>query len=453
MRVRVDTEGNFGFWGQLSWANFVDWLITGLLALILVFSFWKAGSPEDGSFAILPLIVLLIFLHAVWVCLNEEVPRRISQVPLFFLPFFIWIVLRSGSAASDRFLSQIEWLCWLEVFVFFWVLANNVRLRAQTTLLFATVLGLQLSALLAPLWNRTIGAERWEPLPGDASGNAVELFLAGSNLFTNTELWGAYILMFVPAACGIALLPRLEVVARYFYAFLVVFSLHALALGAVYWAWALALLWVGFLLYEFGALSRKLRVVFVGGAIALSCLILGFGYWGFNPAAFAVEIGAAVCGDVGRFFWGMGRGAWFPGSNHLMATWGSDAAMLFFQYGFIGAMLLLLPYLYLLRMGLRGYRAYPRLSSRGRGRQRVVKYERFCLLIALLVGSAGILNFFLAHALYTPVVFLQLALSLSLIVKLAFRRKILLPDHRSFRLAYCFGAGAMACFLIIKGTA
>lgn len=143
MRIPVDKEGNFGFWGPLSWSNLLDWLICLQAVLILVFSFWASTRGVSALAFTLPLVAAMCISHAGAIYLSKERPLRISQVPFFYLPLLLWVGLRIYSEQSNG-IAAIEWLCWLQLFIFFWVLSNHGRMRAQAKLLCAVPMGLLL---------------------------------------------------------------------------------------------------------------------------------------------------------------------------------------------------------------------------------------------------------------------------------------------------------------------
>ena len=81
---------------------------------------------------------------------------------------FMLIIQRPVSLAC-------EWLCWLQLFLFFWILSNNGRLRAQTKVLCALAIGLVLWASLGPLWDRQlIGEEKSNLIEGEPLSSCSE---------------------------------------------------------------------------------------------------------------------------------------------------------------------------------------------------------------------------------------------------------------------------------------
>ena len=95
---------------------------------------------------------------------------------------------------------------------------------------------------------------------------------------------------------------------------------------------------------------------------------------------------------------------------------------------------------------------YPSLSSRGRGRQKLVKYERFCLLMALTGSSRRNPQLFYALSLYEPAYGLLLILALSLLVKLGFKRRVYLSDRAGFKRIYMLVFVLVAVYLLIASA-
>lgn len=448
MRIRVDRDGNFGFWGPLSWANFLDWFICLQVVFVLALSAWASVRGVSALALTLPLIAVMCVSHAVWVCVNEEKPLRISQVPFLFLPLLFWVGLRVNAGPPSE-LAASEWLCWLQLFIFFWLLSNHGHLRAQTKLLCALAVGLVLWACFGPLWDRQlIGEAKLKLIEGDLA--PVVASSAKQHLFGSSALWGAYIGLCVPAFCVAALLPRLESVARILYAFLVLFCLYVLASHYVFWAWAIVLVAIAYLLFRFGQLAKVVRKGLLVLSVVFAVLILSYAFYFEAIRAADLEFSGLESIGVGVFLWGLGRGTWLPvlaDSPHVLVLFKSDAALIWLQYGLVGILLGLVPYLYMMRQGWLAYQSYPSLSSRGRGRRKLVKYERFCLLMAFLAAVVAIPNLFYALSLYEPSYGLLLTMALSLLVKLGFKRSIYLPDRLIFKRLYLGLAVLLALYL------
>lgn len=234
-----------------------------------------------------------------------------------------------------------------------------------------------------------------------------------------------------------------------------IFCLYVLASHHVWGAFAISLLALAYSVFRFGQFTQVVRKSVLAGAIGLAVLLLGEAFFAENVQSAILSAKEVEFIGFGRYLSGMGRGAWLPilsDSSHLGALLKTDLALVCLQYGLIGLLAGLVPYAFILLRGWRAYQAYPSLSSRGRGHRRVVKYERFCLLIALFVAVAAILNVFCALSLYEPSYGFLLILALSLLVKLGFKRKIYLPDSLNFRRTYLGLAVLLALYLLVAST-
>lgn len=452
MRIRVDTEGNFGFWGPLSWTNLLDWLICLQAVFILLCSHWASTRGVSALSFTLPLVAAMCVSHAGAVCLSKEGSLRMSQVPFLFLPLLLWVGLRVHSEQSDE-IAVIEWLYWLQLFIFFWVLSNHGRSRAQIKLLCVLPVALLLWACFLSLWKRKFIEHAPSNLI-EGMGDSVVVSLQAFQLFANYELWGAYIALCVPAVCVAALLPRLETVVRVFFTILVVFCLYVLVSHHAWAAFAISLLALAYIWFRFGKFTQIVRKCVLVGAIGLAVLLLCEVFFAETAQSELAAKEVELIG-FGRHLWGMGRGTWLPilsDSPHLCVIMKADVSLIWFQYGLIGLLAGLIPYAYILHRGWQAYQSYPSLSSRGRGRRRVVKYERFFLLMGLCGALVAVLNAFCALSLYEPSYGMLLILALSLLVKIGFKRTVNLPVSLNFKRAYVGMAGLVALYLLIAGA-
>ena len=387
--------------------------------------------------------------HAGWIFINKEKPLRISYVPFLFLPLLMWVGLRVNFGAHSKFAAS-EWLFWLQLFIFFWILSNHGGLRAQTKLLSALAVGLLLQACFLPLWDsQLISGAASNLIQG--SRMPVVASVQTHHLFASSDLWGAYIGLFVPAFCIAALLPRLESILRILYAFLVLFCVYVLASHHLFMAWATSLVFIGYFLYYFSEFSKALRKCVLAAAIGFAVFILSYAFFVENAGIADFKFIKSESIGMGTFLWGMGRGTWhvmLSDLSQLSAVFLTDAAFVWFQYGLTGLLLGLIPYLYVLRKGWLVCQSYPSLSSRGRGRKRLVKYERFCLLIVLSVAVVAIINFFCIFSLYQPTYGLLLILSFSLLAKLGFKKGVCLSDHLQLRRGYMVVFVLLALYLL-----
>ena len=132
----VDKDGNIAIFGQVSWGNFIDWLVTLCLGLIILLTTVSLGGVRpDTQWALLPLFAVLLTLHGIWLAVDDASPKRLSHIPLWFVPALLWML------CSVHWFSPAPWRGWYEMiyalkaFIFLWVLSNNVRSRAHLWLL------------------------------------------------------------------------------------------------------------------------------------------------------------------------------------------------------------------------------------------------------------------------------------------------------------------------------
>ena len=86
----VDKHGNIAIFGQLSWGNFIDWLVTLCLGLIILLTTLSLGGVRpDTQWAILPLFAVLLTLHGIWLAVDNTSPKRLSHIPVWFVPALI----------------------------------------------------------------------------------------------------------------------------------------------------------------------------------------------------------------------------------------------------------------------------------------------------------------------------------------------------------------------------
>ncbi len=63
----IDKQGNIPLFGQLSWGNLLDWLVTLCLGGIFMLTVVSLGAVRpDMQLDLLPLYSILLFLHGLW---------------------------------------------------------------------------------------------------------------------------------------------------------------------------------------------------------------------------------------------------------------------------------------------------------------------------------------------------------------------------------------------------
>ena len=98
------------------------------------------GVRPDTHVLLLPLFCCLMVLHGLLLAVEKEQPKRLSHIPLMFIPLLVWIW------ANVMWISPTPWRGWyeliyaLEAGVFLWVAVNNVRTRAHLWVLLTLAL-------------------------------------------------------------------------------------------------------------------------------------------------------------------------------------------------------------------------------------------------------------------------------------------------------------------------
>ncbi|MFT6235714.1 MAG: ABC-type polysaccharide/polyol phosphate export permease, partial [Lentimonas sp.] len=75
----IDKSGNIAYFGQMSLANLVDWLVTFCLGAIITLSALLLGGVRpDTHVLLLPLFACLMVLHGLWLAVEQEQPKHLS---------------------------------------------------------------------------------------------------------------------------------------------------------------------------------------------------------------------------------------------------------------------------------------------------------------------------------------------------------------------------------------
>lgn len=138
------------WYGELSLANFLDWLITMLLSLWVCFTLLQLGGTRPETLAANTLLAsVLLILHLCWLAISRSGESTGFHPLLFiFIPFVVyawinalWITPVAGAGIADA-------LAYSQVFVVFWVAANNLRGRRHIGCLAGAILAAALIATM-----------------------------------------------------------------------------------------------------------------------------------------------------------------------------------------------------------------------------------------------------------------------------------------------------------------
>jgi len=256
----IDKHGNIAFFGRLSWGNFFDWLVTLCLGgIIMLTTLALGGVRPDTHLTLLPLFAGLLALHGLWLALDNESPKRLSQVPLFFVPGLLWML------CSVLWLSPVPWRGWhemvyaLEVFIVLWVLANNVRTRAHLWLLILMALAPSVVAIFNGFYQFFQDPGR---MAGAMTDYRVEIdpeFLGrATGSFADPNAFAAFLLILLPFLLIAAAVPRLPKILRVLAFYIALMFLGAVAFTQSYWAAAMVVLLLALVpWFCFRALKRR----------------------------------------------------------------------------------------------------------------------------------------------------------------------------------------------------
>lgn len=469
----IDKHGNIAFFGQLSWGNFFDWLVTLCLGVIIMLTTLSLGGVRpDTHLVLLPLFALLLTLHGFWLALDRESPKRVSQVPLYFLPALLWML------CSVLWWSPAPWRGWydmiytLEVFIVLWVLVNNVRTRAHLWLLVIMSLAPSAPAVFNGFYQFFQNPSRMQGAMTDYGLQLHPEFLGrATGAFADPNSFAAFLLILLPSLLIAAAVPRLPVILRMLAFYIALMFLGAIAFTQSYWASALVLLLLA-LVPWFCFRTLKRRALFsILGVVAASVVFVGMVV--YHPL-FKKGLQRALSEEgegVRLVLWqealamaaehpvaGVGAGAFglaFEQSPRVAladspVTPHNDYLLVLSQLGLIGAFFFGVPALYIFWQAWRRWQQEPYAVRLRDSKGTIMPPQRFFLSLGLAGAIAFALCMGLTFVFYVPALTLYGVLMLSILVKTSFNRKIRLPEHWLLRLGYALlGVCAAGSFYLL----
>lgn len=455
----IDKHGSIVFFGRLSWGNLLDWLVTFCLGGIIILStVCLGGVRPDTHQILLPLFVVLLALHGFWLALDNESPKRLSQVPLFFVPGLLWML------CSVLWFSPVPWRGWheliysLEVFIVLWVLANNVRSRAHLWALIVLSLVPPVLAVFNGYYQffqdqgRMLAAMTGYPLKihpeflGRATGS-----------FADPNSFAAFLLILLPSFLIAAAVPRLPKVLRLLVFYIALIFLGAVAFTQSYWATAMAVVllaivpWLCFRTF-------KWRAIFSALGMLTATLVL-VGIMVFHPV-FEKGFSRAISEEgegVRLVLWqealamvaehpvtGVGAGAFgasFEQSPRVAladspVTPHNDYLLILSQFGLIGAALFGLPAGFVIYKSWGRWRKEPYAIKMRYAEGTIMPPQRFFLSLGLGGVLAIALCMTTTFVFYVPALVLYGVLSFSILMKTSLSREIRLSEHWVLRTGY-----------------
>jgi O-antigen ligase len=460
----IDQSGNIAYFGKLSWGNFVDWLVTlclgGMIALTTVL---LGGVRPDTHLLILPWFAVLSLLHGLWFVVDREQPKRLSAVPLFFVPFLVWVWLSLTVVSPTAWRGWSEWIYLCEGLIVLWVLVNNVRTRAHLWVL----LGLALSPAAYAIF---IGFYQFFQNPTKLADSLSEYGLQlspeflgqATGCFADPNSFAAFLLILLPSLLIAGLVPRLPMILRILCLYIAAMFMVAIFLTQL--VWPLLLLLVLLLLVPWLCFLKRSQCIW-GSVLGLVVMVMAvLPLVAFSPHfQERAKLALTVEGEAVRWvLWqealhvalekpvfGAGAGSFsaaFEQSttvclDQLPATPHNDYLLLLSQYGFVGAVLFLLPCACVVWWAFRQWRAEPARAKLKELQGMIVPPTKFFLSLGLASTLALALCLLCSFVFYIPALTLYAVLFFAILVKTSSARHMCLPSGGWVRGGYfCLSA-------------
>jgi O-antigen ligase len=365
---------------------------------------------------------------------------------------------------SILWISPTAWRGWyeciaaLEIFVFIWVLTNNVRTRAHLWALIVMALSPAAYAIFIGFYqffqNPSKLANSWADfglqLSPDFLGQAT-----GS--FADPSSFAAFLLILLPSLLIAGLVPRLPMILRVLCLYIALMFLAAICFTLMFWPAVLIfpiMLVVPLLCFQ----KRLRRVKYTGiGSLIVLLVVLGFVFY-YPPfkqdlmAALSTEgegVRIVLWEEAARIaldepIFGAGAGSFalkFEQSPRLSLPVGpttphNDYLLMLSEYGLVGGLLLLVPVGWVLIRSYRSWRAEPYRARLQGGAGTIMPPRKFFLGIGLAGVASFVLCLFCTFVIYVPALALYGALFFVILIKSSFSRGLRIPRHWSFRWGY-----------------
>lgn len=466
MAALIDKSGNMAYFGRVTWGNFLDWLVTLLLALtLLVTTLGFGGVRADTHAFILPLLLSALIFHGVWFVLEDRAVAKINYAPLLFAPFVGWMLV------SSLFLSPLPWkgleqsVYAIEFFIFFWVATNNARTRAQLWLLIiASVLPVIL-ALYRAFSQYFQGVYKSGSTFTDLVVKvAPEYQGLAVGVFSDPAAFAIFLLILAPCFLFVGFVPRLPWIIRIFCCYIVGMMLLCVVLTREFWA--LYIIGVSAFLGPWLYLEKKARRFFWSIVMTLLVVSVIGGFWLlYPPFSGTLERHLSLEGDAMRLSlwaeaWGqalaqplIGNGtgsfsALFEQSSrismmNLPTTPSSDLLLFFAELGAVGVVLLVFPFFWMLK-GVRGvWLGLPErvkvrnfIKKRGRKRPTMIHAQRMILGLGVVGFVPFVLCAMFVGVFEVPALVFYGGVMGSILVKTTFAGRLPLPASNSVHVLY-----------------
>ena len=455
----IDNSGNIAYYGRLSWGNFVDWLVTFCLGGIIALSTLLLGGVRpDTHVLILPLFVCLIVLHGLWLAVDKQKPKRLSHIPLLFMPFLAWVALSVLSVSSMVWRGWYELIYVLEAFILLWVTVNNVRTRAHLWVLITIALSPAAYAIFIGFYQFFQNPAKLATALSEYGLKLSPEFLGqATGSFADPSSFAVYLLILLPALLIAGLVPRLPKILRILCLYIAVMIVVGIFLTQL--LWPLALLLVILVVLPWGCFLKVSRRIWGSVLGASLVVVVVLPQLALSPK-FQERVTHAMSEDgeaVRLVLWqealemameepllGVGAGSFsaaFEQSDtvalhKLPATPHNDYLLIMSEYGLVGGLLFLLPSVCVVWWAFRQWRVEPARVKLKDVRGTIMPPTKFFLSI----GLAGVLSFvlclFCTFVFSTPALILYSVLFCAILIKSSLQRRLTLPSGGWMRLGY-----------------
>jgi O-antigen ligase len=465
----LDKTGQIDYFGRLTWGNFFDWLITLCLGCIIVlFTVSLGGVRADTHVLLLPLFVVLLILHGIWLAVDNETPKRLSQVPLFFVPFLIWAVVNVYWISPVAWLGRIQLIYGLEAFLFFWVLVNNVRTRAHLWVMIVLALSPAAYAVFIGFFQFFQNPNKIASSLADHSIQlSPEFFGKASGSFADPNSFAVFLLVGLPSLLIAAAVPRLPTILRVLCAYVASMFLVAVSLTQLFWP---ILVLVGIIVVvpfmSFKGWRQRIYLPIVG-VVALAVVVAAMTF--FHPK-FSKSFERAISPDgegmrldlwsgASKLFMesplvGVGGGAFAVAFDQsadfdftkLAQTPHNDFLLLLVEYGAFGFFLLVGPLAWILLQSVRRWKLEPSRAKLKGQKGSVMPPQKFFLSVGLASFMVFLICAGFSFIIYVPALLLYGVFFFAILVKSSTNRIIKLPHASFMRITYAIMGCGLALF-------
>lgn len=451
MPTQNDNTRSIGYFGKLSWANFLDWLVTFCLGGILALTALQLGGVRPETQLMLqPLYIFLMVLHGLSMAASPRESRRLNPVPFFLVPFLIWAFASILFWTPTPWRGSYELSYFFSVFLFGWVAVNSVRTRAHLWVLIIFSIIPVGQAIFIGYYqffqSPTHIVDVWLSYPIELSA---EYLGQATGLFADPDSFAAFLLILLPGFIIGAFVPRLPVILRVLSFYVALTLVVGVALTQTYWAAGSVLVMMAVVpWFCFEKKRRRYLFSFLGAGSALVVFLLMYAFSPLFERGLANALSPEGEG-IRLVFWkealnvlaqspitGSGAGSFSLmmekspelSLSRLPLTPHNDFLLILSGYGLIGGCLFFLPLGYTFYCAWRQWakESFKVKSVNGQ----IMPSQKFFLSLAICAVVSLVLCAAVHSLIYIPALLLYGVLMFAILIKLSFRRTITLPNSR-----------------------